>query len=236
MLTVPFAGLVSLGVLGDVPVDPSAPDARQWLIDELSKPEYTAAKPTLLDRIATSIGEWLSSLTVPSNGNLGGLLPVLAVIIAVALIVGAFIVFGRPRRNRQVAARVEALFGTDDRRTSAQLRASAAAAASAGDYLTAIEEMYRSIARRQAERTVVHVSPGTTARDFAVRAGQSYPAQAQRLDSASRVFDGVRYLGRRPSKQQFDELAGLERELRDLAPARREAVGVGALPAGGGAS
>jgi hypothetical protein len=226
-MTAVFSGFASLGSLSDVPVDPSAPDARQWLIDELSKPQYTEAKPTLLDRAASAFGDWLASLVVPSGGNLGGLLPALAVVILIALIVAAFIVFGRPRRNRQAATRIDALFGSDDRRTSTQLRASAAAAASAGDYLTAIEEMYRSIARRQAERTVVRVSPGTTARDFALRAGLTYPAAASRLDSAAQVFDSVRYLGGRATAAGYEQLALLEAELRDLAPERRESVPVG---------
>ncbi|MCU1476206.1 MAG: hypothetical protein JWQ64_899 [Subtercola sp.] len=234
MLTaVPFGVFVSLSSLGDVPVDPSAPDARQWLIDELSKPQYTQAKPTLLDRAASAFGDWLASLVVPSDGNLGGLLPVLAVVILIALVVAAFIVFGRPRRNRQAATRIEALFGSDDRRTSTQLRASAAAAASAGDYVTAIEEMYRSIARRQAERTVVRVSPGTTARDFAVRAGQAYTGAALRLESAAQVFDSVRYLGGRATPAGYEQLAALETELRDLAPERRESVLAGGPPGSG---
>ena len=40
-----------------VPVDPEPPEARQWLVDELSKPQYQAAKPTLFDQIAKAISE-----------------------------------------------------------------------------------------------------------------------------------------------------------------------------------
>jgi hypothetical protein len=217
-----LAGAAPGAVPVTVPVDPSAPDARQLLLDELSKPQYAAARPTLLDRVASAVADWFASLTVPSNGSLGGLLPALGVVIALALIVAAFIVFGRPRRNRRTEGRVDALFGSDDRRTSTQLRASAALAARSGDYLTAIEEIYRSIARRQAERTVVRVSPGTTAREFALRAGVSYPPQAGALEAASAVFDDVRYLGGRPTAERYERLAALEAELRDLAPAQRE--------------
>ncbi|MEF2977787.1 DUF4129 domain-containing protein [Subtercola sp. YIM 133946] len=227
------AGGAVLGATGAaVPVDPSAPDARQLLLDELSRPEYAAARPTLLDRVASAVGDWLASLTVPSDGNLGGLVPALGVVVALALIVAAFIVFGRPRRNRQAPTRVDALFGSDDRRSSAQLRASAAVAAEAGDYLTAIEEIYRSIARRQAERTVVRVSPGTTAREFALRAGASYPEQSGRLGDAAGVFDDVRYLGGRATAERYGRLASLEAELRDLLPTRREPL-VGAGMSGG---
>lgn len=228
MIAAMSGGLGSLaGLLADVPVDPTAPDARRLLLDELSKPEYAAARPTLLDRVATAIADWFQTLTVPSDGNLGGLLPALAVVVLLALIVAAFIVFGRPRRNRQVAGPVDALFGSDDRRSAAQLRASAAAAAGAGDFLTAIEEMYRSIARRQAERTIVRVTPGTTAYEFALRAALSYPQQQAGLQAGAQVFDDVRYLGGRATAARFDQLAALEAELRDLAPLQRETVGTG---------
>ena len=45
MLVLPF----------DVPVDPDAPEARDWLLDELSKQQYQAAKPTFIDLIAQQI-------------------------------------------------------------------------------------------------------------------------------------------------------------------------------------
>jgi len=48
----------------DVPVDPEPPEARQWLVDGLSKPQYQAAKPTLFDQIAKAISDWFSSLQI----------------------------------------------------------------------------------------------------------------------------------------------------------------------------
>ncbi|RFA22668.1 DUF4129 domain-containing protein [Subtercola boreus] len=211
-------------LLLDVPVDPTAPEARQWVIDELSKPEYQAAKPTWLDLAAEAVQNWLAGLVLPSGGDFGGVLPVLAAVVVVALIIVAFILFGRPRRNRSAVARLDALFGSDDRRSSAQLRSSAAAAARSGDYRTAIEELYRALARRQSERTVLRVDPGTTAQEFAVRAAQSYPPESGRLAAAARVFDEVRYLGAPGSREQYDALEGLEAAIRDAAPARREPV------------
>lgn len=216
-------------VPGFVPVDPSAPDARQWLITELGKPEYAAARPSWLDRAAQSVLDWLSSLVVPSGGNLGGLLPALALVIAVTLIVAAFIVFGRPRLARKTSVEQVALFGSDDRRSSEQLRASAAAAADSGDYRTALEELYRALARRQSERTVVRLTPGTTAHEFATRASASYPSHAAALGAAARTFDSVRYLGGEATRGSYLQLVALEAELRDRAPAARQPVGTGAV-------
>lgn len=206
------------GVLTDIPVDPDAPDATDWLIDELSKPQYQAAKPTLFDRIAKAIGDWLSSLQV---GNVEGPpalgLLVVVILIAAALVV-AFLVFGLPRLNRRSAV-TGALFGDDDDRTAARIRQDAAAAASRGDYSAAVAEMFRAIARGLAERAIVTTSPGTTARDFAARAGVIFPGLASRLVESAGAFDEVRYLDHEGTLAQYDAIAKLESDLRAAKPA-----------------
>ena len=205
------------GVGFEVPVDPDAPDAQQWLIDELSKPIYQTAKPTPFDIVAKAISDWLDSLQV---GTVQGP-PALAIgfviaLVAVGLVV-AFLVFGVPRLNRRSAV-AGSLFGEDDERDAARMRQSAEAAAHAGDYSTAVVEMFRSIARGLAERTIVTTSPGTTAQDFAARAGVAFPALATRLVDSAAAFDDVRYLGREGTAAQYDSIAALERDLRSNRP------------------
>ena len=96
---------------------------------------------------------------------------------AAAALVVAFLIFGVPRLNRR--SRVAGvLFGEDDDRGSADMRRDAAAAASRGDYATAIAELFRALARGLAERTIVTVTPGTTARGFAGRADRFVAARA----------------------------------------------------------
>jgi hypothetical protein len=147
----------------------------------------------------------------------------LVTVIIIGLIVAAFIVFGKPRLNRNTA-RLETLFGSDDRRSASELRDSAAKAFAVGDFDTAIEEIFRALARRLAERTVVRTSPGTTAQDFATRARRRYPEHRNRLAIAARTFDEVRYLGMRGSSESYQQIAALEFELRDLTPVSLEAV------------
>ena len=53
----------------DVPVDPDAPEARDWLVDELSKQPYQAAQPTFIDRLAQQIMQWLGDLIDWLTGN-----------------------------------------------------------------------------------------------------------------------------------------------------------------------
>jgi hypothetical protein len=220
----------------DVPVDPDAPEARDWLLDELSKQPYQAAQPTLIDRIAQQILQWLedvitwlfggSTAGMPSGVPVG-LLAVLIPIVVIVLV--AFLLYGLPRLNRRSAV-TGALFGEDDARDAVSIRRAAERAAAAGDYTLAIAELFRSLARGLAERTLVATFPGTTAREFARRAAIVFPSEADALVSAARDFDGVRYLDRAGTPEQWAELVALERRLR----AARPAAGVDADAAGAG--
>ena len=201
----------------DVPVDPDAPEATGWLIDELSKPVYRAAQPTLFDRIAKGIADWLDSLSLGDVEGAPALgLGVVVTIIVVGLIV-AFLIFGAPRLNRRSAV-AGSLFGDDDARNAARIRQDAESAAGRGDHSTAVVEMFRAIARGLAERTIVTTTPGTTARDFARRAGLVFPALAERLVGSAVAFDEVRYLGRDGTAEQYRIMAALENDLSTARP------------------
>ena len=201
----------------DVPVVPDAPEASEWLITELSKPVYQAAKPTLFDRIAQAISDWIASLRfgeVQGPPALG-----LALVIGVVVIglVVAFLVFGVPRLNRRSGV-AGPLFGDDDARDADALRRAARDAAGRGDYSAAVVEMFRSIARGLSERVIVTTSPGTTAHDFAGRSGLVFPDLAGDLRTAAVTFDAVRYLGREGTREQFEQVAQLEAQLRASRP------------------
>lgn len=201
------------GLPYDVPVDPEPPEATQWLIDELSKPVYQAAKPTLFDRIAQAIGDWIASLRF---GELQGppafAFGLILTLIVIAAVV-AFLIFGLPRLNRRSAV-AGALFGEDDDRSAASILRDADAAARRGDWALAIAETFRAIARDLAERTIVTTSPGTTANDFAARAGRAFPSHADRLAVSAASFDEVRYLGHPGSEEQYRAIIALAAEVR----------------------
>ena len=199
-------------------VDPDVPEARQWILDELAKPEYQQAKPNLLDQIAQAFLDWISSLQVDGDGGVPGGWTAVLVALAIVAVVVAFIVFGVPRLNRRSAASAT-LFGEEDDRTAALIRKAAECAANEGDYTLAVAEMFRAIARGLAERTVLTVSPGTTARDFGRRAGAAFPALRSRLGDAAAAFDSVRYLDETGTRAQYDSIAALESDVRAAKPA-----------------
>lgn len=201
----------------EIPVDPEPDEATEWLIEELSKPAYQAAQPTLFDRIAKSIADWFASLQFDQAQGPPALgLAVVVGLIVVGIIV-AFLIFGVPRLNRRSAV-IGALFGDDDARTSARMRQDAEAAAARGDYTAAVAEMFRAIARGLAERTIVSTTPGTTARGFAASASATFPPSAAKLAAAAVAFDDVRYLDRTATAEGFAVIARLEADLRSARP------------------
>jgi hypothetical protein len=206
----------------DVPVDPSSPEAQQWLREELAKPPYQAATPTWFDRLSQGFFDWLGSFTLPSGDGWGGWVPLILTLVVVAVLVAAFLIFGLPRLNRRSALSAEvsgSLFGLNDRRSADEMRRAARAAAAAGDWSLASQEAYRALARGLAERTVLLVSPGTTAHDFAVRASVAFPLERERLVTAAAVFDQVRYLGSPGTAQGYQAVTDLDAALARSRPA-----------------
>ncbi len=76
----------------DVPVDPSSPQAQDWLRNELAKPEYQAAKPTWFDLASKAVQDWLGSLFNGPTGDAGPVLLLVVVLVVAALIVAAFLI------------------------------------------------------------------------------------------------------------------------------------------------
>lgn len=175
------------------PIEPGPEQAHDWLVTELSKPEYAQARPTLIDRIGQAIADWFRSLVVPGEGTLSAWLVVFAVVAVVALVVVAIAVWGRPKRNRPTP-RAAALFGESDNRPARALLADARAAKARGDWDAALLDAFRSAARRLDERALIDLSPGTTVHAFQRAATRAVPAQSQLLAIVASRFDDVRYL------------------------------------------
>lgn len=217
-----------MGLTGrfDVPVVPEAPEARDWLLEELSKPEYTAARPSLFDLLSQEFFAWLARLFQPGASVGLDWLPVAVLGLLVAGLVVALAIWGVPRVNRR-SRPAPGLFGDDDRRTASELRRAAAAAAAGGNWTLAVLEQFRAVARGLAERTIVLVSPGTTAHHFAGRASTAFPAASDDLADAADVFDRVRYLGSDGTPDDYDRLRRLDGRLQKEIPAGREPVDTG---------
>jgi len=201
----------------DPPVTPNGPTAQQWILDELSKNQYAASRPTPFDVFATDVRNFFNSLTAPSVGGVPGLGPLILVIVVAVVIVIAFLVFGLPRLNRRSRITGE-LFGEDDQRTAARILTAARAAAAAGDYSLAVIEGMRASARVLDERTLLTMFPGTTAHAFSRQAAVLFPDSAAQLEQTAAVFDRVRYLDAQGTEADWRDAERLASELRTIQP------------------
>jgi hypothetical protein len=204
-----------------VPVTPGGDQARQWLLDELSKQTYQAARPTLFDLVAQAVLQWFQDLFTNRGSVAPPVLLGAALVVVAALIVVALLLFGVPRLNRRSRAGA-ALFGADDRRTADELRRAAKAALAAGNDSLAILEGFRALARGLDERTVVAVFPGTTATGFAARAAGAFPDEQGELAAAAAAFDGVRYADRAGTRAEADAVVALDARVAAARPATVE--------------
>lgn len=199
-----------------VPVKPDAPDARELLLDELSDPAYAESQPTWFDLVTQAVIDWFSSLRLGGGDGPPALALVIGAIIIALAIAAALIVYGLPRWRARSRLSPD-LFGERDRRTARELRRDAERAAAAGDWPRAIAERYRAIARALDERTIVTALPGTTAHGFARAAARQFPEHAGELSAAADRFDGVRYLDRPGSADDYALVRDLDVAI-DAAP------------------
>lgn len=208
--------------LAAAPLDPDAQEARRLLLEELADPRYRAAEPNWFDRLVQAVRDWFASLTLPGDGVGLPVAAVIGVIVLVVLVVVALVIAGRPRLRRR-GATTGAVLADDDSRSAAELRALAEAAVARGDFGEALVERFRALVRALDERTVLSVSPGTTAHGFSRRAAAVFPASGEELRRAADDFDRVRYLGLPCDRADYERVAGLDRALA-AAPVPLEAL------------
>ncbi|WP_374311280.1 DUF4129 domain-containing protein [Microbacterium sp.] len=203
------------------PLEPDGDEARRWAETELSDPAYDIAEPTLLDRAAQAIRDFLAGLfSTELSGEWGSLFAVIAAAVVIAVIAVAFAVWGVPRSTRRARAASAALFGEEEGRSASQLREAAASAARAQRWDEAVVLRFRALARGCVERGVVDTPPGATVHAFARAAARAFPGLAGDLETAASAFDDVRYL-RRPGTP---ELYRLVADADDAVVAARPAV------------
>ncbi len=204
--------------LATPPLIPDGDEARRWAEQELADPAYRAAEPTPFDRFARDVAEFVSSLfsgdVSPALTPWLALLVIAAIVAVVALAVW---VWGRPQRTVRSSASTE-LFGVDDARPAARLRADAEAAAARGEWDDALVLRFRALARGLVERTVVDLEPGATVHRFARQAARAFAAERDELERAADLFDDVRYLRRPGGEPAYRAVTDLDERLTRAAP------------------
>lgn len=200
----------------DLPVVPDRGTAREWLGSELQKPEY-AERESLLTRLINWVRDWLNGIEWPDTSMSGPQLGIAVAVIAVVVLVIAWLVAGPVRLGRERAGSAEVL-DADDARTAKQMRAAADAAAGSGDLRTATVERFRAVVRSLEERVIIEPRPGRTAQEAAADAGERLVAQAAGLRSGADLFDGVEYGDRVATAQDDAALRALDAEVAAARP------------------
>lgn len=207
-------------LLSSIPVDPDNPDARDLIVQELSKPEYQAAKPTWWDLMSKALWDWLTSLKFDVSGIPGGWFSLAIGTVLVVAIVVLIAQYGVPRLQAKSNDALT-LFSESDLRTSDELLESAKQAALRKDWNLAIEDAFRSIARSLLERVLVNSTPGTTAVGFANNASLIFPSFASRLTDGAASFDRVRYLEEEGTEAEYLALLELGKQIKASQPLNR---------------
>jgi hypothetical protein len=202
------------------PLQPTGDEARRWAVHELSDPAYAAAHPTTVDRIARAIEDFFARLFGgEAAGPWGAWLAVAALVVVLALLVTAVLLWGRPRLRRRARTLDVELFGDVERRSADRLRRAADAAAGLDDWNEAIVLRFRALARGLAERGLLDTPPGTTVHGFARSASLLFPSETRRLDAAATAFDAVRYLGVAGTAGGYDAVVAADEGVRTTVPA-----------------
>ena len=196
----------------DPPLDPTSPEARDWLEDELSKGVYRDDR-SLLERLMDWINELLSRT---GAGTLPAWTIALAIGLAVAVL--ALVVARSVRAERRMTGSGPDGVLDGPARSAAEHRAAASRALAAGDHDTALVESYRAITRSAIERTLLDDLPGRTAHEVSVALGPVFPASAARLASAADTFDAVLYGRRTAAPEAAQEVAALDATLAATRP------------------
>ncbi|MGL5817391.1 MAG: DUF4129 domain-containing protein [Phycicoccus sp.] len=197
----------------DPPLDPTSPEAREWLEEELRRGVYQE-QPGVLERVM----DWIDRLLAGATGGPGLPAWTVVVVVLVVLAVVALVVARTLHRDRRMTGVATPGVLDGPVRSAAEHRDVARRALAAGDADLAVVEGYRAIARAAVERAVLDDLPGRTAHEVAVAVAPVFPPHAAGLATAADVFDAVRY-GRRPATPgQAEDLLSLDAEVARTVP------------------
>jgi hypothetical protein len=204
----------------DVPVLPDPDAARAAAHRELLQPAYHAHDPTLFQRVATRLVNWVQQAFDRASGPTPG--NRLAILLLLGLVVLAVVGIRTRLGPLRKAHRRPAPVFRSETRSAGDHHAAADAALAAGDVRRATVERFRALVRGCEERGLLVPRPGRTADEVAAEVAALRPSAAGPVRAAAGVFDEVRYGGRPGSRAGHDLVAGADvavREARASAPA-----------------
>lgn len=173
-------------------IDPSGPEARQWVLDELGKDDYHDGR-SLFERLMRWLAEQFARLQPEqSEGPDIGVPPVVVALLTLVILAAVVWLLTRLRADRRTAGEPEAVLG-DSTLTSTQFRDRGAAALREGRYADAVVHYTRAMARESADRTLLTDAPSLTAHEIGQQLAVVFPEHAGPVARSMDLFDAVRY-------------------------------------------
>ncbi|MHA7246053.1 DUF4129 domain-containing protein [Arthrobacter tecti] len=216
-------------VSASVPVQPDDEEARQLLQEELSKPVYQEAEPSLLERIWTEILNWLGDVLGQIRGVDAGLGTILLAVGAAVVIVVAVLLI-RPRLNARRKRSGPAVFERASTLSADAHRTLADEAAAQGEWDEALTERFRAITRSAEERLVLDDQPGRTAGEVAEQLKGAFSAFETGISWLALRFNEVHYGARPATPTDYERSVALDRDLTGSQPQSARATAQWAAP------
>ena len=187
---------------------PDPETAREWLQDELARPEY---QEPLLERLARWFNELVDSARDATDTS-GGLSRLVALLLLVLLVVGVAVALSRLRANTTPPSTGTAVF-SEAPDTAQEHRRRANDALRQERWGEAVIEAVRALASGLVERNLMTEQSDVTAHEISWRAAELFPSHRRRLETMSAVFDETRYGDRAADEARARDVVGLEAEL-----------------------
>ena len=211
----------------DIPVELGRDEARELARRELTDPSYDA-EPPFVQQAVEWIIERIQDLISRTAGVLSGSVALRLLIVVLGLVIAVVLLRMGPLARR--GTRSDPLFPAE-RRTAAEYRAAAEAAAGRQDWSTAVIERYRAVVVGFEERGLLDPRPGRTADEAAAEAGVVLPGLVHDLTRGSITFDGVRYGGHTATPADDALMRRLDAEASVARPGPAESGFAPAVPA-----
>ena len=195
----------------EVPLTPDQGEARDWLLEELSKGVYGEISGPIVSFVSDLIDGFFRLLSWRGEGTppISLILTILAIIAIAALIVVLILhpIRLAKRRSRSVF---------EEETSAPQVRASFDEAVASQDWNLAYVWAYRLMVLGLDDHDVVSSTPGLTAREAADAATRVAPGLAPQLSTYAETFDKVRYGHSTITREEVDALRSFTPILLDL--------------------
>ena len=195
----------------EIPLTPDQGEARDWLLEELSKGVYGEISGPIVSFVSDLIDGFFRLLSWRGEGTppISLILTILAIIAIAALIVVLILhpIRLAKRRSRSVF---------EEETSAPQVRASFDEAVASQDWNLAYVWAYRLMVLGLDDHDVVSSTPGLTAREAADAATRVAPGLAPQLSTYAETFDKVRYGHSTITREEVDALRSFTPVLLDV--------------------